>query len=189
MGDTRLNPNLPVFGEHWLWFFVWGLLLVILGIVALTYTTITTLLSVIVLGFIIFASGIVVIMDSFTFWRGKSRAFFLHFLMGVLYVLVGLFLMATPVWASMSLTLLLGVFYVVVGCSRLFTTFSKRTLYRGWGFFNGFVALLLGILILMQWPASGLFMIGIFIGIDLIFLGVAYLATAMTGRRHIRTTL
>jgi uncharacterized membrane protein HdeD (DUF308 family) len=183
MNSFRLgNPHLPAFSENWGWFFVWGVALLVLGIFAIMFTSLATVLSVIVLGFVIFTSGIVILIDSFTFWWKKWRGFSLHFLMGLLYVLVGLSLIGLPILASLSLTLMLGMFYTFIGLSRLYYAFTMKSPRWGWTFFNGLIALLLGVLILMQWPASGLFIIGLFIGIDLIFTGWAYIMAALGAR-------
>lgn len=185
MSDPRMiNPFLPIFSKNWVLFLIWGIILLILGILALVYTTLTTLLSVIILGFVIFTGGIIIMLDSFTFWRQKFGGFLIHFLMGLIYFLVGLYLIAAPAMASLSLTLLLGIFYVFIGLYRLFYSASLKAPFWGWTVLNGLIALILGVLILAQWPASSLFIIGLFVGIDLIFLGWAYIMSALSGRRY-----
>lgn len=170
------------YSKFWRGFLAWGIALVILGTLAVVYSTFTTLLSVVFLGFLILIAGIFVIIDAFSFWWKKGSGFFLHLLMGILYVAVGFMLINNPVWSSISLTLLLGIFYLALGITRIIYALSHRLPMWGWNLVNGLIALVLGLLILMQWPMTGLFVIGLFIGIDLLFAGWAYIMTAMSAR-------
>lgn len=176
------NPHLTAFSHNWGWFLIWGIVLFSLGVFAIYFTTFTTLLSVVFLGFVIFAGGIVIILDSFSFWWRKWRGFTLHILMGLLYAIVGLMLINSPIFASVSLTFLLAVFYIALGLFRIFYSMSLSMPKWGWTLFNGIVALLLGVLILAEWPASSLFIIGLFVGIDLLIVGWGYIMAAVAGR-------
>jgi uncharacterized membrane protein HdeD (DUF308 family) len=170
--------DIPAFGKNWVWFFLWGIALIILGMAAIGAATFTTLLSIVFLGFIILLSGIVIILDSFTFWRNR-KGFVLHLLMGILYIVVGLMLINSPLAGSISLTLLLGFFYLALGLFRLYYSFSLRAPRWGWNFFNGLISTLLGMFILMSWPESSLYIIGLFVGIDLLFCGWAYIMASL----------
>jgi uncharacterized membrane protein HdeD (DUF308 family) len=178
--DTRY---LPAFGNNWKRFLAAGILLTLLGLLAIYAAVFTTLISVVILGFIIFFSGAVITFDTFTFWRGKQSGFFLQLIFSILYLLVGLALIINPMAASISLTLLLGVFYIVIGIFRLAFSPTLRAPKWGWGWFNGVITLLLGILIITSWPASGLYIIGLFIGIDLLFCGWSYIMLAIAAKK------
>jgi uncharacterized membrane protein HdeD (DUF308 family) len=173
---------LTAFNKNWGWFLVWGIAIFALGIVAIGATTFTTLFSVIFLGSLLLLGGIVIIIDTFSFWRHKWSGFFLHLIIGIFYCAIGIMLIQSPAIASISITLLLGIFYLAVGIFRIVNSLSLRTPKWGWIFFNGLVSVLLGILILTSWPASGLFIIGLFIGIDLLFSGMSYIMMALTAR-------
>jgi uncharacterized membrane protein HdeD (DUF308 family) len=169
------------FGKNWLWFFLWGIALVILGIYAIGAATFTTSLTIVLLGFIIMLSGIVILLDGLSFWR-KRNGFFFHLLMGVLYIGVGLMLIKSPLSGSMSITLLLGIFYLVLGLVRLYFSMSLRAPRWGWSFLNGLISALLGILILTSWPESSLYIIGLFVGIDLLFCGWTYIMASLVAK-------
>lgn len=171
------------FGKNWGFFLAWGVSLVILGILAITFASFTTLISVIFLGFLLLFSGILVIIDAIQFWRGKGSNFFLQLLAGILYAIVGLTFIFTPMLGSISLTLLLGILFVILGIFRIYYAISHRLPRSGWVLFSGIVTLLLGILILAKWPATGLFIIGLFVGIDLLFLGMNYIMAALVARK------
>ncbi len=174
--------DLVAFSKNWGKFLVWGIILLILGLLAIGFATFTTLLSVIALGFFFFASGIVLIIDTLTFRQRKRKGFVIHLIMGVLYLLLGVVLIGNPIWASVSLTLFLGVFYLVLGLFRIFYSSYVQLPKWGWVLFNGVISLLLGLLILYHWPESSLFIIGLFVGIDLLFAGWAYIMAALAGK-------
>lgn len=166
---------LPAFSKNWGLFVIWGLVLFILGLFAISASAFTTIISVAIVGFLIFLAGIVITVDTFTFWWKKWTGFFIHLIYSILYLCVGIMLIKNPVEGSISLTLLLGIFYVIAGMCRLVFSSTLKTPNWGWATFNGVITLLIGILILSSWPASSLFIIGLFIGIDLLFTGWAYM--------------
>lgn len=176
------NQDLSAFGKNWLWFFIWGIVLIALGALAISASTLTTMISVVFLGVLILLSGVVILLDTFSFWRRNKGSFFLHLCMSLLYLFVGVTLIKDPVAGSYSLTFLLGLLYTIVGIFRLVFSSSVRLPRWGWHFFNGIVTLLLGILILSNWPESSLFIIGLFVGIDLLFCGFAYVMAALTAK-------
>lgn len=168
--------------ERWGWFFAWGILLVLLGVLAIVYAAATTVISVIVFGALLIATGLVIIFDSFKSSWGQWSEFFMHAGMAVLYLIAGYILISGPVAGSMTLTLLLAIFYIVLGLIRTISCLTREVLNKGWRLASSILTLLLGILILIEWPMSGLFIIGLFIGIDLIFTGWIYIISALTAR-------
>lgn len=174
-----MDSHLPSFGKNWLRFLTWGIILVILGLFAIYAAAIATLISVVSLGFIILFCGAVLLLDTTTFWWKKWGGFTLHFIVALLYLIVGVTLISNPVQASISLTLLLGIFYLVIGLFRIGYSISMQAPQWGWALFNGIIAFLLGALILSSWPASSLFIIGLFVGIDLVVVGWTYIMFAI----------
>ena len=176
------NLQLSTFRKNWGWFFVWGLILVVLGLCAIGAATATTLISVVFLGFLLLAGGIVIIINSFAFWWGQWGDFFLHLVMGLLYTIFGIMLINHPVVGSISITWLLGILYSLLGIFRIGYAITTSGAKFGWTLFNGIIALLLGILILANWPASSLYIIGLFVGIDLLFCGWAFIMASLSAR-------
>lgn len=184
--QSSLRINQLVFGKNWGFFLIWGLALVILGLVAIAAASFTTLVSVIMIGIFLLIAGVVVLVDTFSFWWGKWAGFTVHLLMGILYAAVGLMLIQNPLSGSISLTLLLGILYLILGVFRTIYSLSIQAPRWGWSFFNGLVTTALGLLILCDWPASSLFIIGLFVGIDLLFCGWAYVMAALAARALVR---
>lgn len=183
----RFDRNhLPLFAQNWRQFTLWGIAMIILGAWAIYASTFATLITVVAIGFIIFLSGCVQFLDTITFWRGKWGGFFIHLLLALLYLAVGLTLINNPVSGSISLTLLLGIFYIIAGIFRMMFSSSLQLPRWGWAFSNGIISLILGVLILSSWPNSSLFIIGLFVGIDLLFSGFSYLTTGIAAKELMR---
>lgn len=169
--------------NSWGWFFAWGIALIILGALAISYAMSTTIVSIIVLGAILAISGIVIIIDTLKSNHNQGAAFFLPLGIGVLYLLTGIMLIKGPIAGSITLTLLLAIFYIVIGLVRTVYCLSHSVVNKAWRLASSIITLLLGILILAQWPASGSFIIGLFIGVDLIFTGWLYMVAALAVKR------
>lgn len=178
------SVKLSLSGNSWQRFLAWGLGFICLGLLALSFSAFTTLLSVVLLGGLILVGGIFVLIDAWQFWRHKN-GFAFHLLSGIIYSLVGLMLIAHPVLGSVSLTLVLSVFFIVVGLLRILNAVILRFPRWTWNLASGVITLLLGLLILSEWPSSGLFIIGLFIGIDLLFLGWSYTMLALYFRKEL----
>jgi uncharacterized membrane protein HdeD (DUF308 family) len=170
--SNQLNPRYEEclrLSHCWIWFVSLGIVLMVVGVVALCSTFITTLASVLVFGLLLMAGGVVQIVNAFL---GRSwRGFFLHLLAGILQLIVGELLIEHPVVAAEGLTLLLAVAFLIGGALRLVYALVENFPGRGWVLVNGLVVFALGVSIWRQWPASSLWVIGLFIGIDLIFSG------------------
>lgn len=178
--STQLSSIQQSIRLNWGWLLTLGIFLFLLGIFAISLSTLTTLVTVMFLGALILVSGILILFDTFKFWWGEWGGFVLHLLMGAIYVIVGGMLLQSPLVASISLTLLLGIFYLVIGVVRLIYSFSVRVPQTGWRVLNALITLLIGILILAAWPSGSLFIIGLFVGIDLLVAGIAYMMIALT---------
>lgn len=176
--DVLVNYN-----KNWGWFLAFGILLLILGIVAICCAVLTTLVSIIFLGFLLLLGGIIVFIDTFKYWHKSAGYFILHLLIAILYIIAAIMLIRHPLVGAISITFFLAIFYIVLGIFRAIGAISLRLPYWGWSFFSGIVALILGILILIHWPASSLFILGLFVGIDLIFAGWSYIMLSFASRK------
>src|SRR4029079_16676523 len=102
------NVNTEFFAQHRGLFIFWGILLMILGLLAISFASFTTLISVISLGLVIIFGGIVFFADTFKFWRINWSTFFFHLVIGLLYIAAGAVLITQPLTGALSLTFLLG---------------------------------------------------------------------------------
>jgi uncharacterized membrane protein HdeD (DUF308 family) len=97
-------------------------------------------------------------------------------------VIVGALFLRAPVGALLTLTLLLSCLLMVGGIFRIVAAFSYHFAAWGWALFSGIVDLTLGVMIWRQWPASALWVIGLFFGISLIFRGSNWIGLGLSLR-------
>jgi len=183
-GFSFVNPQLTdieQFRHNWGWFLALGIALVIFGAIALGSSVLATLASVLFFGWLLIFAGALEAVQAF--WQRQWGGLFLHLLGGILSVVVGFILVANPVVGALMLTLVLAVFFMVAGLFRILASLTMRFPHWGWVLLSGVISLLLGIFIWRQWPVSGLWVIGAFIGIDLIFSGWAWIMLSLAARR------
>jgi uncharacterized membrane protein HdeD (DUF308 family) len=183
---SNLRPaveELRVLREYWRWFLALGIVMVVLGTIAIGWSCLATITvaATWLFGFLLLASGIAEIIHSF--WIGRWGGMLFHLLVGVLYALVGFLIIDQPENAAVQLTLLIAIFLMVGGIFRIVFAVSEQFAGWGWVLLNGAVTFILGLMIYKQWPASSLWVIGLFIGIDLIFNGWAWIMLALDLRR------
>ena len=183
-GFSALTPqltNVEEFRRNANWFLALGIILIILGIIALGRSIFVTLASMVFLGWILIIGGVVEAGQAF--WQRQWGGFFLHLLGGVLYAIVGFMIVANPQTGAMALTLLIALFFLIAGSFRIIGSLTMRFPEWRWVLLNGIVTFLLGLLIWKQWPSSALWVIGLFIGIDLILTGWSWVMLSLTAKR------
>jgi uncharacterized membrane protein HdeD (DUF308 family) len=180
MTPLMLNTGIEEVRKHSTWFLVLGIALVIIGMIAIGYAFETTIISVIFLGWLLLIAGIFEVVHGFS--RRPWGGFFINLLGGVLYAVAGLVMVTNPARAAVTLTLLIAIILIIAGLFRLFVAFSTPLHHRGWVILNGAISIILGIMIWDAWPVSGLWVIGMFIGIDMIFDGWTEIMLALSVR-------
>ena len=172
--DVRLSAELA---HNWGWFLVFGIALVALGVAAVARAVAATVVSMLFFGWLLlFAAGIEIAQ---TVMVGKWAGMFQHLMGAVLFGVIGLLMVWRPLATAEILTLLMGAFFLVTGLFQIIAPAMISLPDWGWHVLNGVITLVLGLLVLAQWPVSGLWVIGLFVGIELIFYGIAWIALAL----------
>ncbi len=158
-----------------------GILTVILGVLAMMAPLMAGVAVALSVGIILIIAG--VMRTIFAFKCKSWGKGILIFLLGLLTLLVGFYMVSRPGAALVTLTLFLAAYFVVDGIFEIIEAFDLKPI-DGWGWmlFGGIVSILLGIMIWRQWPVSGAWAIGILFGIKLIFAGWAMVGIGMAGR-------
>jgi uncharacterized membrane protein HdeD (DUF308 family) len=168
--------------KHWGWFLFLGILFIIGGTLAILLPGWASLSLELVIGWILLIAGIFQVIHSFAS-KGWG-AFFLRFLGGLLYIAAGILLLFYPLGGLLTLTLLLAILFIVQGIFRImFSIQIKGRGQWGWALFGGLITLALGILIYVQWPSSSVWVLGLFLGIDLIFAGWTLVMLSLASRK------
>ena len=162
--------------QYWGWFLAFGIGLVVLGVAAVGRAITATVVSMLFFGWLLLiASGIEVVQavmvghwaGFFTIcWRRSSSG-------------NGPLLVTRPLVSAEVATVFMAMFFIIGGLFQVIGSFVLTLPGWGWQALDGAITLLLGLLVLAQWPVSGLWVIGLFMGIDLIFFGCAWIALAL----------
>lgn len=166
----------------WGWFVVLGLVFIVLGFIVLGNLFTASVITALYAGVVIFIAGIAQIIHAFGVKGWGS--FFFWLIAGVFYAIAGALMVYQPILAATWLTLAIGVMLAIEGIFRIVAAFRTQSA-SGWGWIlvSGLVTLLLGLLIMARWPINSLYMLGLFLGIDLIFNGVGTVMFGFTLRR------
>jgi uncharacterized membrane protein HdeD (DUF308 family) len=150
---------------------IFGVVTIILGILAMLVPGLTGMSVAILVGVIVLVAGIVRII--WAFQAGSLGKGLLMFAIGGLTLLCGIALVANPLFASGVLTIMLAVYFILDGICEIAAARRLRPA-TGWGWmlFGGIVSILLGLMIWSQFPLSGVWAIGILLGIKLFFVGL-----------------
>jgi len=164
--------------ENKTWFYLLGILLILLGMAAVAFPFVTTIAAKIFLGWLFLIGGVIQIVHAFS-TRAWSE-FFLDLLIGVLYLIAGGWLAFFPLTGIVTLTVLLALMFIFQGVIEAGIAFRIRP-HDGWIWMllAGIVAVAVGVLLLAELPSSAAWAIGLLVGINLIMSGVAYLVLPM----------
>ena len=163
--------------QYWGWFLVLGIALLVLGIAAVVRSVMATVATMVFFGWLlVLASGVEIAQAVMV---GHWAGFFHHLLAAILFGVVGILLVSKPIISAETLTLFMAMFFLVRGLFQLIASVVIALPDWGWQAVDGIIAIILGALVLAQWPASGLWVIGLFVGIDLIFYGWAWISLAV----------
>lgn len=168
--------------KRWGWFLGLGILLIVLGVIALGSSVVMTLATMVFVGWLMIGGGLLQAFHAFTCkaWSG----FFIDLLTGILYAVVGFMIVANPDATAIALTLLISMFLIFGGIFRIVVAVAVRFQNWVWLLLHGVVNLLLGIAIWRQWPLSGLWVIGLFVGIDMLFNGWSLVMLALAAKNR-----
>jgi uncharacterized membrane protein HdeD (DUF308 family) len=180
MAATVVLVGLHELRHKWGWFLALGIAMIVLAIVALAMIPLASLAAVLVLGWLMVLSGIVEALHAFQVrgWAGM----FLHLIAGIAGVLIGLLVVTHPAAGALAWTLLFASFFTVVGLFRVMAATRLKFPHWGWAVFDGSVTLLLGILLWAEWPWSGVWFLGLAVGISLLLRGWSNLMLAVAVR-------
>lgn len=166
--------------ENWAWYLVFGIAMSIFGIFATVYSFTATLFSIIYFGITLIILGIFEVVQAFKLNRWSN--FFLHMFLGILYSVGGFYMLYNPLINALTLTLLFSFFFIISGILKVIFSLLNKMPHKIWLLINGILTTVLGILILQQWPISGLWAIGLMLGVDMIFTGWTWIMLSLAAK-------
>src|SRR5271155_3183006 len=166
--------------EHWGLFLAEGIVLVILGLLAIVIPPLATLAVTILIGWLFLISGVVGLVT--TFWAKGAPGFWWSLFSAIIGIVAGIILLAWPISGTVSLTLVLIVFFILEGVASIMYGFEHRreaSSRAGWIIASGVIDLILAAIILSGLPGSAAWAIGLLVGINMVFGGTSLIAMAL----------
>jgi uncharacterized membrane protein HdeD (DUF308 family) len=178
---TTFRHELQGLHKQWWCFLLLGVSLIVIGSICIADPLIGSIASVLFLGFLLLAGGITQVVSAF--WAGRWSGMLFHVLIGVLYGVVGYMIIDAPGISLAVLTKFIAIFLIIGGVFRIVGALVTRFHDWGWVLLNGAITLFLGLIINRQLPEASLWVIGLFIGIEMIFNGWAWVMLSLGLRR------
>ena len=180
----NLGEGVRALRAKWGWIVALGVIFMIAGVIALGSVVAATASAVLIVGIMMVMGGVAEIIAAFNVkdW-GK---FAVWMLLGLLYVAAGVICFLNPFAAATILTLMLGIALVFGAILRVFLAWHMREAGKPWGWVavSALITLLLGVIIVAKWPYSSAYTLGIFLGIDLIFIGSSWLGIGLALKKR-----
>jgi uncharacterized membrane protein HdeD (DUF308 family) len=160
------------------WSLTWALLLIVFSLFALTIPLITSFGALVIIGWLLVFSGVIQGLHAFHS-KGVGDILWKLFV-ALLYFLLGMYILTNPIMAVAPLTLVLGIFFLAEGGIDL-AAYAKAWRSAGslWILVEAFTTLILGLMILRQWPSDSLWALGTLIGIGMLVTGISRLMISL----------
>ena len=168
---------------HWKAFLFEGILLAVLGVAALILPPLASLAIAIVLGWMFLISGIGGLIV--TYWARSTPGFWWSLISAALAVLAGMLLLARPMQAVLTLTIVLGAYFLAEGVATIMYALEHRRELSGrwsWLLISGLVDIAIAFMVITGLPSSAEWAIGMLVGINLLFGGATLIGMALAAR-------
>jgi uncharacterized membrane protein HdeD (DUF308 family) len=166
--------------SNWRWFALLGALLVFCGTVAVIFPFLSSVAVIDVLAVVFLIAGVATIVGSF--WTGKWSGLLVHLLVGILYVVTGFIITERPLMTILVITIFIAVSFIVSGAFRILAAMLIRFPQWGWSLLNGAVSMLMGIIIYRHLPISAMWVIGLLVGLEMLFSGWTWIMLGLAIR-------
>ena len=170
-GESLFHGRLRTSSNRFMWL---GIAMVIVGIAAIVFPMISTLVAALLVGWVFLISGIFLLVGSFSIHG--TGPFFGALLLSLLSIAAGVFLLFNPLAGAIALTLTVGIIFIIQGAFEIFFAFETRP-HTGWVgmLISGIASIVMAILIAAGWPAISVIVLGILLGVNLLTTGFGYI--------------
>lgn len=186
MTHTGPSPHpTETFNTSWWQSILLGVVLILAGLFVLRSAVAATVVSAIVFGVALLVAGLFEVVQAF--WAPHWSGVVWRVLVGALYAIGGAALVSDPIAASVVVTLAFAIALIASGAVRIFLAFTHWDRF-GWLLLcSGIVGMLAGLVILLKWPLSGLWVFGLVVGVDLLLHGAWWVASGWAARERFRS--
>ena len=164
------------------WFIAMAVVFIVIGLMAIVEPVVAGLAVTILVGWLLIFGGVAHLVTAFS--GGGAGRVILQVLIGIVYILGGVYFLTHPLLALGTLTLLLAVIILAEAVFEVIAYFWTRgERGSGWLLVNALITLLLGGLIWFHWPSSSVWAIGILVGVNLLMTGFSRLMFGLAARQ------
>ncbi len=162
-----------------------GIIILLIGMVALIAPMVAGVFIIVLVGLLLTFGGMATTLLALKIGYTKDGVVFI--LTGALMLLVGLYLIFQPAKGLIAITLMLAIYFVVIGVLTIITSIQLRPA-NHWVYvlINGLISLLLGYFIWAEWPLSGSWAVGVFLGVQLFFSGFTFVMVGKVLQKNIK---
>ncbi len=178
------------FSTHWRLFLFQGVVMIILGVLAVCAPVAATLAVDIYVGWLLLISGLIGLIAIVS--THHVNAFLWSLVTAALSVVIGVLLILKPIEGAVSLTVVLTAFFIAEGVFQTAVALASRQVMAGtwgWMLMSGIADLVLAAIIIAGWPGTAIWALGLLVGINLLTSGCAVVVAALAGREMARTGL
>lgn len=180
--DITANRNINELHDKLGWYIALAIGIMALGILAIIAPLAATFAFEQLAGIAFTIGGIIMVVHAFR-WKLSER-FFFSLILGLFYLAFGIYLLVFPLGGVFTLTAALAIFFFAVGLVKIINAFRIRPSSQwGWLLLSGLISIVLSVLIWAGMPLSALWVIGVIVGIDLLFFGLAMLMLMLAVRK------
>ncbi len=181
-------PGLPpeiktALGKSWKLLLTAGIISTVLGAIAIILPPLASVTITYLVGILLLIGAVAYVAEAIS--RGSTGHRIWSGVLAVLYVVAGVWLIINPVSGTITLTWILAIFFLLIGVLRLIAGIASRGKVpnAGWTIVNGVLSIVIAVLVIGDLPSSAAWAIGLLVGIQLLFDGIALIATAMAGKK------
>jgi len=181
-------PGLPpeiktALGKSWKLLLTAGIISTVLGAIAIILPPLASVTITYLVGILLLIGAVAYVAEAIS--RGSTGHRIWSGVLAVLYVVAGVWLIINPVSGTITLTLILAIFFLLIGVLRLIAGIASRGKVpnAGWTIVNGVLSIVIAVLVIGDLPSSAAWAIGLLVGIQLLFDGIALIVTAMAGKK------
>ena len=174
--SSRFAAGIEEIRKSWIWFLVFGIVLMVLGAACIAKSQTATTFSILALGWVLAISGVVWLVGAFQTWSWGG--FFVYLLNAIIRCVTGYLLIRHPDAGAEAVTMIIAALFIVGGLFRVAGASVIQFPRWGWTVVAGLVSVALGVYLLATWPTASTYFIGLVIGIDLVFDGASLVGFA-----------
>ncbi len=159
-------------------FIVLGIILTLVGVGVVFHAASTSAISLAIMGLFLVIAG--AILGIHAFWVREWKGVFISLLMGIVSIIVGAFCLFQPVDSAIAIASLFGAFFLVIGLIQILLSAFLRFHHWGLIFLTGVLSFVFGVVIFAQWPFSAMWVLGLFVGINICLIGLTMVVFAQS---------